>query len=114
VVATPNARSRGSQALGRDWRGWEPPRHLRLFDPGSLCRVVESASLRVRAVRTPSAAAYFMWLGSVLPESVSGRVAASFWLRARALAFWLREYLHTRASRPVGEEVLLLAEKGGR
>ena len=82
-----------------------------MFDPGSLSRIVESAGLRVRSLRTLSAAAYFVWLGSVLPESVAGRVEPSLSLRARGLAFWAREYLLTRASRPVGEEVLVIAEK---
>jgi 2-polyprenyl-3-methyl-5-hydroxy-6-metoxy-1,4-benzoquinol methylase len=113
VVATPNARSLGSRSLGRDWRGWEPPRHIHVFDPSTLCRIVESADLRVRSLRTPSAAAHFFWLGSALPESASGRVAPDLALRARGLAFWAREYLLTRASRPVGEEVLVIAEKGG-
>lgn len=111
VVITPNARSLGSQRLGRDWRGWEPPRHLHVFDPRSLSRVVDAAGLRVRSLRTISAAAYFMWLGSVLPESAAGRAEPGLSLRARGLAFWAREYLLTRASRPVGEEVVVIAEK---
>ena len=113
VLATPNARSLGSRRLGRDWRGWEPPRHLHVFNPATLTRIVEAAGLRVRTLRTLSAAAYFLWLGSVLPESVSGRALPGLVLRARALAFWAREYLLTRASRPVGEEVLVIAEKEG-
>ena len=113
VVATPNARSLGSRTLGRDWRGWEPPRHIHVFDPATLSQVVEAAGLRVRSLRTLSAAAYYVWLGSVLPESVSGRAEPSLGLRGRGLAFWAWEYLLTRASRPVGEEVLVIAETEG-
>jgi 2-polyprenyl-3-methyl-5-hydroxy-6-metoxy-1,4-benzoquinol methylase len=113
VVATPNVRSLGSRALGPDWRGWEPPRHIHLFDPATLARLVEAAGLKVQALRTISAGAYFFWLGSVLPESVTGRAKPGQLLRAKGLAFWAREYLLNTDSRPIGEEALVLAEKEG-
>ncbi len=32
VITTPNAKSLGRKLFKKDWRGWEPPRHLFLFD----------------------------------------------------------------------------------
>lgn len=112
VVATPNARSLGSAHFGSAWRGWEPPRHIQLYDSETLQRVAERTGFRVRTVQTPSAATFFMYLGSVLPASVSGAEAPAPADQLRALAFWAREYVLTRAGQRCGEEVVMIAEKG--
>ncbi|MCZ6782319.1 MAG: class I SAM-dependent methyltransferase [Proteobacteria bacterium] len=110
AVATPNARSLGRQRFGRAWRGWEPPRHIHVFDPTTLRRVVEAAGFRVRSVSTPASAAPFLWAESAaLAGRPEGGAAASNGIRAAA--FWGWEYLLCRLGRPAGEEVLLLAER---
>ncbi len=42
-LQTPNLASRGAARYGVAWRGLEPPRHLVLFDAGSLCAALEAA-----------------------------------------------------------------------
>lgn len=54
VLITPNAGSWGHQLFGRDWRGLEPPRHLRLFTPSSLTTMVQRGGFGVRECRTSS------------------------------------------------------------
>ncbi len=106
-LATPNAASRGRRVFGRDWRGWEPPRHLQVFDPGSLGRLCASAGFLVSRLSTSSAAAYPLWLASA---ALAGKGSPPF-APVRAAFFWLREYAAVRRGEPVGEEVLLVAEK---
>jgi SAM-dependent methyltransferase len=69
VLTTPNWRSYGAQLFGHYWRGFEPPRHLVLFTPGSLSAAVSKA-------------------GFVEPEiRVQPEVADFFFLQSHAIAF---------------------------
>lgn len=50
-LETPNLDSLGASRYGRSWRGLEPPRHLVLFNAGSLIKVLKGAGfLEVRQV----------------------------------------------------------------
>ena len=107
AIVTPNAASRGVLAFGRDWRGWEPPRHIHVYESASLLRTVEQAGLRVVSCQTPASSAYYLWLESArLRGDAPSRLAS-----LRALAFWLDEYRRVRAGDPCGEELLVLAQK---
>ncbi|MBW2282083.1 MAG: class I SAM-dependent methyltransferase [Deltaproteobacteria bacterium] len=107
AIVTPNAASRGSRAFGPDWRGWEPPRHIHVFEPESLVQVVERAGLRVVSCETPASSAYYLWLESARLRGDAPSTAA----RLRALAFWIDEYRRVRAGDACGEEILLLAKR---
>jgi 2-polyprenyl-3-methyl-5-hydroxy-6-metoxy-1,4-benzoquinol methylase len=50
VVSTPNTASVGHRKFGPYWRGLEPPRHLRLFNPRTLAEVARRASFENRRV----------------------------------------------------------------
>ena len=53
-LQTPNIASLGHARYGADWRGLEPPRHLTLWTPPTLQRVLRDVGFReVRALRTP-------------------------------------------------------------
>jgi SAM-dependent methyltransferase len=108
ALATPNTRSLARRRFGPDWRGWEPPRHLFLFDPPSLRRAAEAAGLRVLEEATPASAAYFVYAESA--GLAAGR-APGWRERLAGLLFWLREHRAVRRGAPVGEEVWLLAER---
>ncbi len=115
VVATPNARSLGSRWFKQHWRGWEPPRHLHLFDPRSLRLLAEAAGFRVRRIATPSAAAYYLWRDSVLlsrrSRGAGKRQSDAFTLGGvLGLVFWALEYGLSWLGASLGEEVLLVAE----
>lgn len=103
ALVTPNAASLGSREFGADWRGWEPPRHIRVYEPASLRALVESAGLRVREASSCASAAYFLYAQSAAlrGDSVSA---------LRGLAFWMREYRRVRRGEDCGEELLLIAE----
>jgi 2-polyprenyl-3-methyl-5-hydroxy-6-metoxy-1,4-benzoquinol methylase len=43
IIATPNGASLSHRMFGANWRGLEPPRHLHVFSPASLRRMLEKA-----------------------------------------------------------------------
>ncbi len=119
VLATPNAQSLGARRFGPAWRGWEVPRHIRVYDARTLRAAVEGAGLRVRSVETVSTAAVPLYLDGLrlersqpgdapVAERPLGVVDAM-----RAVAFWLREYAALARDGDAGEEVLLVAERAG-
>jgi 2-polyprenyl-3-methyl-5-hydroxy-6-metoxy-1,4-benzoquinol methylase len=54
VIYTPNAESLGHRWFGKDWRGLEPPRHLFVFSPQALRRILEGAPFRSFRMKTPT------------------------------------------------------------
>ena len=113
---TPNTASLGARSFGPAWLHWDPPRHLHLFDPVTLERVVREAGFSVERVATPASTAHFVWQASALLERqgrlpgarVSG-VSPALWLES--IGFWALEYALTRLGRRCGEEVLVTGEK---
>jgi SAM-dependent methyltransferase len=62
-VVTPNLRALGHARFGAHWRGLEAPRHLVLFDRGSLTRLLTEAGFET--VRfAPQFAGEWFWLAS--------------------------------------------------
>jgi 2-polyprenyl-3-methyl-5-hydroxy-6-metoxy-1,4-benzoquinol methylase len=57
VIATPNARGLGHRVFGRHWLGLETPRHLQVFTPGALTRLLAMSGFRPERVRTDAVAA---------------------------------------------------------
>ena len=103
ALVTPNAASLGRREFGVHWRGWEPPRHIQVWELASLCRLAEEAGLRVCAASTGSSAAFFLY-------RESARLRGDAPSTLRALAFWMREYRRVRRGEDCGEELLLIAE----
>lgn len=64
IVATPNIQSLGHGYWKRSWVGLDPPRHIILFSPRALRRLVEQAGLRVVELRTVARFASWMWVAS--------------------------------------------------
>ena len=52
VIATPNAHGLGHLAFGRHWLGLDPPRHLQIFTPKALTRLLAMSGFRPMRVRT--------------------------------------------------------------
>jgi SAM-dependent methyltransferase len=114
VLLTPNARSLGGTVFGRDWLGWDVPRHLFIFSPEAIRTVLERAGFRRVRVETPGRKAARMWqmskalrrgrtLGTVVGLN-AGRTTMA------AVMFWLFESGLVRIS-PRGEELWAMAEK---
>lgn len=120
VIVTPNTSSIGHTYFDRDWRGLEPPRHLYLYNPGSLRTLAETAGLRVRDVRTVAKGAiYFLTLSSLIRRArISGSCGHfdTLFLQAsrrplRCLLNQIWETIVISMDRIRGEEILLVAEK---
>jgi SAM-dependent methyltransferase len=52
VIATPNANGLGHLAARRHWLGLDPPRHLQIFTPNALTRMLATSGFRPVHVRT--------------------------------------------------------------
>lgn len=65
VIYTPNAESLGHRCFGRAWRGLEPPRHLLIFSPHSLQRMLREAGFHSFRLTTPTTLA-----GGIYDDSV--------------------------------------------
>ena len=125
LIVTPNVASLGHSIFREHWRGLEIPRHLFLFSPRSLIKTVERAGFQVKSSRTLSRTARGIWRESSEiaarggtaendtprnpaagngnpPHRSKGKLGGrlfSLWESARCLFS------------PVGEELLVIAEK---
>jgi SAM-dependent methyltransferase len=85
-IETPNVDARGHQVFGRSWRGLEPPRHLQLFHPELLERLLKEAGFtQVRTLPHPG-----VWPAieeaSLRIGAAEGKMPASFTIGADAVA----------------------------
>lgn len=110
VIDTPNAASLGHRVFGNAWYPLDPPRHLFLFSPGNIGRLLGEAFAEVR-VATTARGALYSHDASVLIES-RGRIAQSeVSPQPGRRAFARRESLGCLAGRPWGEELEVVAIK---
>ncbi len=103
VIVTPNVASLGRWFFAGRWRGLEVPRHLCLFTPTALARLVGATPLVIRTLRTPARAARWMWAASRGSANGVGE-------RTLGWSFQTIEQLACVLGR-VGEEILLVATK---
>lgn len=117
VLATPNSGSLGRRIFGRNWRGWEPPRHIRIFNSDTLGRMVSAAGFTIDKIFTPSTAAYYNCTGSLIikKNEASGHHTPNRGLniimKALSIFFWGLEYILARCGLSCGEEVVLFARR---
>jgi SAM-dependent methyltransferase len=107
VMVTPNPGSLCRRIFGRDWRGWEVPRHLYVYSTDALRVCSVRAGLQVTSVFTTAKAAAWHW------HAVRGGGAvrlARLARRAEAMLFGLFGSNFARVGR-VGEEVVLIARR---
>ena len=116
IVLTPNIRSLGRQIWRQYWRGWEIPRHFFLFSAKSLRVLIEQSGFAIHQLRTVSTSAYYIWITSQLIEkNALMDNFISIWtplLTLQGMAFEIIEYNLARRWN-VGEELLMVATKGG-
>ncbi len=116
IITTPNSLSLGSKKFEELWRGWEPPRHIHIFNPESLASTVRKTGFHIRMNKTPSSASYYVWLQSLLlkKKALSTSIVKAqptSWLKFQSVFFWLYEYLLTRFGMQCAEEIHLIAER---
>jgi SAM-dependent methyltransferase len=64
TLVTPNAGGRGRSVFGNDWRGLEPPRHLHLFDEGTLAPLLRAQGFKQPAVFSTARDAHNIYVSS--------------------------------------------------
>jgi SAM-dependent methyltransferase len=114
VLVTPNLRSRGARRFGDAWRELDPPRHLHLFPPETLRRVVEETGFTAETLSTGLRDARGVHAGSRAIERGGrftmgdpGTAGDRFGGRLFLLASWL-----ARVADPLcAEETILVARK---
>lgn len=116
IIRTPNSTSFLARLFGRDWRGWETPRHLHIFNTRSIRQLMGRVALpELTVVRVATSNAMFI---GMFHESFH----ANFW-RASAAGKLLRHmaciamlpiaYFANALWTNLGEEVLVVIEKRG-
>lgn len=114
VMLTPNADALGHRRYGRDWMALDPPRHLHIFTPESMRRIVRDAGFSVVEVTTSASGAD---RNAMLSEQIRAkgraRLGGKFgWLdRRKARLFHAVERLVGMVDRRAGDELVVKASK---
>jgi len=114
LILTPNTGSWGHRKFGRYWRGLEPPRHLHLFSPQSLRRLLDTAGFtKMTVITTMRNARKILPLSRSIQKSCARspdiRLASTSPIAANTLL--LTEWLNWKRDPNLGEEIDLVAEK---
>jgi SAM-dependent methyltransferase len=113
VIVTPNAASLGARRFGRAWRGLEPPRHLQVFTPAGLRRLLEPCGFALETLRASARAAASLWAQSAALRAAERDAGSVDQDAVRAgLAYRLLEFAAHAACRagvPIGEELVAVA-----
>ena len=64
-ISMPNLSSQGFRLFGRHWRGLEVPRHLCLYDPPAVGRLLEACGFRDVELLAPADSAEFYFRQSI-------------------------------------------------
>lgn len=109
-VDTPNIDSRGRLRFGRKWRGLEVPRHLVLFTPNGLEKVLEEEGFRVESrVRRTSVSAGMYWSSQLITCGQSPydqpsrklRLVSRIWAALSCITSWSRLEFITLVARRI-------------
>lgn len=113
IVVTPNSNSWGHEWFGENWRGLEPPRHVRLFNSRALARTAAAAGFQKIHVYSTAANAW-----NLIAFSIALANAAKMnrflepvgpFIKLRALAMQFREAWLNLDNHDLGEECVLVA-----
>jgi SAM-dependent methyltransferase len=111
IVVTPNAISHGAQSFEASWMAWDPPRHLLVFSPDSLRRLLAEAGLASVELRTLARSARIIWRVSrqIRAQGRAPNMHCGFqpWYWPQSYLFHVLEFISSR-KRPVGEELFAI------
>ena len=116
VLRAPNSASFLARLFGRDWRGWETPRHLHIFNTRSIRRLMEAvdlSDLRVVEVTTSNAMFIGMFHESFHAEFWRASSAGKLLRHVACAALLPIAYAANALWRNLGEEVSVVIEKSG-
>ncbi|MHB1515911.1 MAG: class I SAM-dependent methyltransferase [Acidiferrobacteraceae bacterium] len=113
VVITPNTDSWGCRRFGRNWRGFECPRHLYLFNVRSLGCTARKAGLIPSTLNTLAKGAdHILSMSRFLERHENtGTPVADRKYRVSGMAYLTGERLLRLWNTSVGEELLMIATK---
>lgn len=118
VIVTPNLESMGHRIFRRNWSILEPPRHLFIFSPSSLCAFVERAGFQTVRVFTTPHGARVMWdMSQALRKTGSlgeGPDKYQHPWRLGGILYYFFEEVINMVLRNQGEEIVLISRKLGR
>jgi SAM-dependent methyltransferase len=113
VIATPNSASLGHRTFKSDWVSLDPPRHLVLFDPPTMRRLLDEAGFDVDWLVTTARGARSTWtVGRHLRRQAQWDTAAgppSVASHVAAIPFQLRQRWMIAAGSQAGEELVVHA-----
>jgi SAM-dependent methyltransferase len=112
VLITPNAASWGHRIYRADWRGLEPPRHIRIFTPFSLATLCRRAGFNLVLSRSMVRSSGILLASRRLKRGervLSGRPGwpLRLWDEIRSLVQWAGTFVDPEA----GEEILSVSAK---
>ena len=70
-IEVPNAEGIGAQMSGKYWYGWDAPRHLFMFTPDTLKKILDGAGLNLTKIRTEIWDS-FSWADTYIKEDERG------------------------------------------
>lgn len=109
-LITPNASSLGRRVYARDWLGLDPPRHLVVFTPRAITRVLHDAGLqRIRFHRSDRPSAWYFNASEALRRGRPWTDHAT--PRPSARAVLLLSNVSGAALPRLGEELVVTASK---
>jgi SAM-dependent methyltransferase len=113
VLATPNSGSLGHRWFKSSWYSLDPPRHLVLFDPATIRRLLSRSGFDVERLVTTARGARSTWtLGLQIRRTARWNVSTGppgLGSHLAAIPFQLFQRLLIATGKPVGEELLLTA-----
>jgi 2-polyprenyl-3-methyl-5-hydroxy-6-metoxy-1,4-benzoquinol methylase len=113
-MLTPNAAAWGHGHFGRDWMALDPPRHLNIFTPRGLARLMEKAGFaRAHAGTTVSGADRIAIMSMNIGENGRARIAEKPARGRKRLGRWFlyREAFLDRGDRGLGSQIVAKGAK---
>jgi len=114
VITTPNILSMGHRRFQSAWVHLDPPRHLHIFSPDSLRRMVAESGLTTETLRSTARWAEGVWtLSSFIRRDGATQMEreGNWRMKLRSVLFLWMESFTLHSDRTAGEELLLVAKK---
>nr|VFK62323.1 MAG: Methyltransferase domain-containing protein [Candidatus Kentron sp. UNK]VFK70419.1 MAG: Methyltransferase domain-containing protein [Candidatus Kentron sp. UNK] len=112
ICTTPNNRSLGHSLFERNWRDLDPPRHLHIFSPASLCSLITSEKTRCTTSKVGASTLFdSYWLYKGYDPIVKKNQLNKFAYLLIFEALHIFEWISSAVFRVTGEELVFLVVK---